>query len=373
MDSSPFTPGQEPVNPFTPTFGEVPPIFAGRRVLLNELRRAYLSPARRPSLTLCVSGARGTGKTALLAAAGQEAQACGWVVASTTALPGMLEDILERARAGATHLVDLEPRSHLTGMGVGQAIELNWARAPEEPGNWRTRMNTLLDALAQQGTGLLITVDELQPDLDEMVQLAAVYQHFVRENRRVGLLMGGLPFNVSRLLRHKSVSFLRRSESASLGRLADNDVREALRSTIEQGGRSIDDGLLDLMVQAVEGFPYMLQLVGFKVWDQSPFSPAISEQDVTRGITSAQSEMMERVLPATYDELSAGDRAFVRAMLPDKGTSSTGAIAERLQKSSSYVAQYKRRLLEQGVIGERRRGEVAFELPMMREFLLAQE
>lgn len=25
----------EPINPFTPTFGEVPPVFAGRQVLLT--------------------------------------------------------------------------------------------------------------------------------------------------------------------------------------------------------------------------------------------------------------------------------------------------------------------------------------------------
>lgn len=368
--SSALSRGVELVNPFTPTFGEVPPIFAGRQILLNELCRAYSSPARRPSLTLCVSGARGSGKTALLAAASQEAQARGWVVASTTALPGMLEDILERAREGASHLIDPPSGHQLTSVGIGQIVELGWSQPPTAPANWRSRMNSLLDVLAEQSVGLLITVDELQPELDEMVQLAAVYQHFVRENRRVGLLMAGLPFNVSRMLRHKSVSFLRRSESAFLGRLADTDVRDALRDTIEQGGRTVGEDALDRMTNAVGGFPYLLQLVGFKAWDQSPRNESISVGDATAGIEAAQRDMMERVLPATYDELSDGDVLFLEAMLEDPEVSSMGVIAQRLGKSSSYASQYKRRLLEQGVIGERRRGEVAFELPYMREFLL---
>ena len=43
---------------------------------------------------------------------------------------------------------------------------------------------------------MLFTVDEVDPTLDEMVQLAAFYQHFVREGRKVALLMAGLPHNV---------------------------------------------------------------------------------------------------------------------------------------------------------------------------------
>ena len=37
--------------------------------------------------------------------------------------------------------------------------------------------------------------------------------------------------------------------------------------------------------------------------------------------------------------------------------------------SGNYAAQYRRRLIERGVIGPRGRGKVAFELPGMRDFL----
>ena len=51
---------------------------------------------------------------------------------------------------------------------------------------------------------MLFTVDEVDPTLDEMVQLAAFYQHFVREGRKVALLMAGLPHNISSLLNNKT-------------------------------------------------------------------------------------------------------------------------------------------------------------------------
>ena len=37
--------------------------------------------------------------------------------------------------------------------------------------------------------------------------------------------------------------------------------------------------------------------------------------------------------------------------------------------ASNYASQYKRRLLEDGVIGERGRGLVGFDIPAFKEFL----
>lgn len=50
----------------------------------------------------------------------------------------------------------------------------------------------------------MITVDEIDASLDEMTKLVTVYQHFVREDRKVALLMAGLPYRVSSLLSGKS-------------------------------------------------------------------------------------------------------------------------------------------------------------------------
>ena len=117
----------------------------------------------------------------------------------------------------------------------------------------------------------------------------------------------------------------------------------------------------------------MMQLVGYRTWDEHPEAPSISIQDVRAGAGTARREMRERILESTYRELSDGDLAFLFAMLPDHGSSSLKDIAARLGKSSGYVNTYRRRLLRQGVIGERRRGEVGFDLPMFRDFLLEKQ
>ena len=84
----------------------------------------------------------------------------------------------------------------------------------------------------------------------------------------------------------------------------------------------------------------------------------------------AQAEFRSYVLESTYRDLSDGDLAFLKAMLPDEGASSMRDIAERLGKSSSYASTYRERLLRQGVIGEPDRNAVGFELPGFREFLI---
>lgn len=68
-----------PINPFTPTFGIVPPIMAGRTYLIDDVVRALDRGPGDPNLATIYVGARGTGKTALLSYLSSEAQRHGWI------------------------------------------------------------------------------------------------------------------------------------------------------------------------------------------------------------------------------------------------------------------------------------------------------
>ncbi|QOY60872.1 hypothetical protein [Thermophilibacter immobilis] len=137
-----------------------------------------------------------------------------------------------------------------------------------EKANWRTRMNALLDDLSKQNAGLLFTIDEITPKLNELVQLVSTYQLFVREGRKVALLMAGLPHNTSALLKDKSVSFLRRAQTIALGRIADFEIEKALKDTFAHSSRSISEKTITEAVEVIDGFPFMMQLVGFRVWEE---------------------------------------------------------------------------------------------------------
>ena len=113
----------------------------------------------------------------------------------------------------------------------------------------------------------------------------------------------------------------------------------------------------------------MLQLVGYRVWDANPFTEEISDEDTTRGIAVAKAELRDQILLPTLADLSTNDREFLKAMLADEGSSAPEDIARRMGKTSSYASQYKRRLLEEGVIVPRPDGRLAFALSPMRDIL----
>lgn len=356
-------------NPFTPSFGKIPPYMAGRADIIAEMSQAFENGVGDPNLSTLFVGPRGTGKTALLFNLSREAVARGWVCANVSAVPGMLDDVIERAVEASRHLTDGGSGSRLTGFNIGQIVGLEREPASRDSGNWRTRMGRILDGLAAHGTGLLITVDEVRPDLPEMIQLASVYQQFVAEDRKVALLMAGLPGKISALVRDDSVSFLRRACRHRLGRISDSDIETALRLTVEEAGRTIGEDALTAAVEATGGFPYMMQLVGFRMWAQHPGESAVTLADARAGIALAQRDLRERVFEATFYDLSEGDVRVLEAMLQDPRESRLADLAARLGKGGNYVSTYKRRLIEQGLIGERGRSAVAFELPGFREYL----
>lgn len=359
-------------NPFTPTFGLIPPFMAGREELVEDLSAAFAHGLGDPNLCTVISGARGTGKTALLSFMADEAASQGWISVNTTASEGMLEDILlQTGREAASFLEAIDSRK-LRGINIGQLIGLEWDNESDRPANWRLHMTEALEQLAEHEIGLLITVDEVSANFSEMKQLARIYQHFIREGRKVGLLMAGLPFAVSGLLSDEDVSFLRRARKHTLGRISDADIRDAMKLAIVEAGRDIERSALDMAVEAIDGFPYMMQLVGYRIWAENPQTPIIDEQDVRHGIKLAQAEMIEGILDYTYRDLSKGDRRFLTAMASHDAPVSLAEISTAMGVKSNYASQYRRRLLEQGVIGETPAGKLRFDIPAFRDYLLEQ-
>ena len=314
-------------NPFTPTFGVIPAHMAGREHIISELIRALEAGPGDPGLTTILTGARGTGKTALLSYLADEASSRGWVAVNVSALPGMLDEILQQTLKHSSHLIERRGALKLAAIKVADLAEIQFQSADNDHPTWRIGMEEALDKLAETDAGLLITVDEVREDLDEMVQLASVFQHFVRDRRRVALFMAGLPTHVSGLLQNKSVSFLRRANFHELGVVSDFDIEQAMRKTIEDGGRGVSPEALSRAVQLTEGFPYMMQLVGYRAWNESPERNDVTLEDVDSGGLYARNDLQRKVFDTTFCELSKGDVRFLAAMLDDEGPSALADIA----------------------------------------------
>ena len=356
-------------NPFTPNFGQAPLYIAGRSFLTGEIERALDRGLGDPALASILVGPRGTGKTALLSHLGSYAEGHGWIAVNVSCLPGMLQDILEQTKRRTVEFVEPAHDKKLSAISIGQLGGIEWERQEPPTQNWRSLMTDILEELAAHDVGLYITVDEVDSELDEMIELAAVYQLFIREGRNVGLLMAGLPYKVSALLRDTSVSFLRRASQYRLGRIADPEISTAFKSTVEAAGGVVDECALLAAVDATNGFPFMMQLVGFRSWENRDASNAMTLDSVEEGIAMAKADLENRILRPTLDELSDMDIAFLEAMLEDDELSTSEDIAKRLGKSPSYIATYRKRLLEQGIIELQGRSKLRIALPGVREYL----
>lgn len=358
-----------PRNPFTPNFGQVPYFVAGREFLIEEITDAFEAGFGHPSLTSLFVGARGTGKTALLSLLAGIAQERGWIAVNVACIEGMLDDIFQQSILAASEFVEPTQKRRLKGVSLAQAVALEWENEQAGDLNWRSRMSSLLDQLAQKDVGLLVTIDEVDPSLTEMIHFASTYQLFVREGRKVAVLMAGLPSHVSRLLNDKSVSFLRRACRYELGRIEDHEAKEAFEKTVESAGKRFAPDALAHAVKSAEGFPYMIQLVGFRTWQEAGDANLIDLASAEAGSLRAALDMEHRVLQASLRELSRGDLRFLEAMLEDEGDSAVSDLEQRLGESSGYVARYRRRLIDRGIIGPRGRGRLGFDLPGLREYI----
>lgn len=357
-------------NPFTPVFGTIPSFMAGRKQIIDDMCQAFDKGTGSPDLCSIFVGARGTGKTALLGYLSNVAESKGWVSVSAVCSSGLLEDIYQQTIRNASHLIKQETSKKLTGVEIAPLGSVSWENKSATQANWRSKMSDLLEQLDKTETGLLITVDEIDPNSEEVTQLVNIYQLFVQEGRKVALLMAGLPHKVSNLLTGKSTSFLRRAARHHLGNIPSYEVSDAFRLTVNSADKTIGDDALDFATQTIDGFPYMFQLLGYRAWNAASTNTIITLENVKQGAKLAKDELENRIFDATLMELSNSDTAFLKAMANIGDKVPRSELTASLQRKSSYISTYKKRLLDAGVIDEPQRGVFTFALPGFREYIL---
>lgn len=363
-------------NPFSPTFGTSPPALTGRDDILEDLSEAYETGPWHPDYTVLFIGVRGTGKTVMLNAAEDIVRERGWLVIAEQGGPGgLIERVRDRGARLVEALENKPPRqvSGLQAAGVGIAFEHR--SSPSDTQDLRDTLTTLSDRLARAGSGLLITIDELHAaDVDEVRELGAILQHVTRrEGRPVAFAGAALPYIEDRLFEGRLATFLQRCSRYDIGPLDDAASRRALEIPMRRSGATISDQILNRAVDAANGYPFMVQLVGFYTWKAARDPAAgISDSEALAGVERAESRISRLVVAPTWNELSDVDRSFLTAMIDDADDSGLAAIAERMGVTLSYAHVYRRRLERAGIIVTTARNTVAFSYPTAKAWVSRQ-
>jgi len=80
--------------------------------------------------------------------------------------------------------------------------------------------------------------------------------------------------------------------------------------------------------------------------------------------------MDRMILRTTILELTLRDLDFLKAMAQSPDDLRVGEVAKVMQASPSLATKHKKRLLELGLIEERPFGLLAFQMPLLREYIL---
>ncbi|MCL2788570.1 MAG: ATP-binding protein [Micrococcales bacterium] len=352
----------------------MPHALIGRDAVLLDFEASLENGPGAPGLLRLYSGARGTGKTVMLAATRKAAEQHGWASISDTAIPGLASRLCVQANEKASELKGHRlPR--IESISLPQVLGgggVTFAPRPETMLDLRLSVGALLDLLEKKSAGLLITVDEVHRKArEDLVALATAFQHLVTEGRSVGLALAGLPSAVSDLLNDDVLTFLRRAQPCTLASVSVSAVRDSFARAFAAGRIEADPAALDEGSVATNGYPFMVQLVGYHLWQNSERG-RLERSAAGPAIRAAREQFESSVLEAALVNLSEGDRAYLAVMAQDDGPSLTNELASRLNKRPDTAAQTRLRLLAAEVITPARRGQVDFAIPYLREYIRAQ-
>lgn len=365
-------------NPFRPTFGASPRVWAGRDIILDEFSRALDGGAGNPDRSILISGSRGIGKTVLLNELEDIAAARGWVVLRASAREYMTDTLVRSTIPEAVKRLSQPPRREVTGFSIAGIGSVNTAI---ETSDTEPRLSSALRDLVAltKESGVLLTIDEVQDaSADDLTQIAIAYQDLVRDNLPVAVAMAGLTHGIDTLLDLPGATFLRRARHYELGPLTPEDARLALEQTAREG--SVVFTAAAQAAQFSQGYPYLVQLVGFLAWDAA----------IRQGRDSVDVHLLDQIIPSAVERLgqqvhqpSVRDiplrqLEFLQAMATLEASSEDGSvalaeIAAGLGKPATSLSDTRAKLIQKDLIAPAAWGRLEFAQPYLGQYLLRRD
>lgn len=367
-------------SPFTPGFGVAPEFLAGRDALLDSavvgLRQRIGTHETFPILI----GPRGYGKTVLLDRIGRDAQAADWTVLSATGAEG---DPAAEFHRQIVKLSQGEPSWRLDSAGVnvlGTGASVSRTDTPDRPShgygeNFKDALSGLARETKESESRVLLVLDEAHAvPMPQMRRLGAIVQQVAAvELLPVCMIAACLPVGLKTILQDKKSTFLRRMRKHRLELIAGEEMARCFRRTVAEGGGTISDEALTEAVRGSGGHPYMLQLVGHRMWRLSqPAGHAIGRGHAAQAVAQAEPLLWDDIFGPAWDDLSETDQKILTGIAEvAEGRVRFSEAMDVAGVSKSLASQYRDRLLRTGFMQPAGRGHVEMASAQVRSWLLA--
>lgn len=364
-----------------------PPVLAGRDELLTAFDAGIETGPRSPWFVHGIVGDRGVGKTALLNALQDRVKARGWPVVAFQVVPGeplivpMLKDMINEAGSAWTKISKTLKSLNLE-VTLGVDFKVAKAEARITPGAKiaqplsvvaRDVFQLIGEHAKSQGKGLLITLDEAHSltDLAEAAALASVLQTTVkRKQLPISVHFAGLP--QLRSVFKEAGTFLERMQIDELSGLSRESVTLALVQPAMREGVLIDDDALSYLVDSAEGYPYLVQLVGFHAWEAMVSGRRITLAAATAGVKRARSQL-EAVFASRWERLSWLERAYLQVVARAGGSADSQQLSAALGRTSEQLSSTRAKLItEHRLLHAPGRGRVVIALAAFGPWIASQ-
>ena len=342
-------------NPFNISFGKEPTCMITRAAQMNEVIETFQSDTP-SSQAYMITGVRGCGKTVTMTRIEHElAKDKKWITVPLNPNLNMLESL-------ASHLCEHKELSaafvkadiNISVFAIGASF------SSEKPVTGvEVQLLKMLRVVKKLGLKVLITIDEVVKN-ERMVAFASSFQTFVREDYPVFLLMTGLFENIRNLQNEDTLTFLYRTPRIELKPLGIIGMANEYRDVFK-----ISEGEAEEMARFTKGYSYAFQTLGYLRWER--------KEALAKLIPEFDEYMEDFVYEKIWSELSAGDKAVIKALAAHGGEMKTKDIQDEAGYTSASFSTYRKRLKEKGLIDTSDYGKIRLTLPRFGEVVKAYE
>lgn len=381
-------------NPYTPGAGVMPRYLAGRSHLLNEANKKLQAvKAGYPARSVTYYGLRGVGKTVVLNAIEEQAEAlnllfrhievqerkgfvralslaCTAFALNLSAKESIKSKVSKLASIIASFSATWNPEDNTLSFGLnGDPLE-----STAGTGDLSTDLTELLVALGKYArdaqTAICFCLDELQyATEDELEALITALHRTNQLGLPILLFCAGLPKLRKTMGDTKSYSE-RLFEFIEVDSLTRTEAEDAICKPAKALHISYSSDAIGRIISFTEGYPYFIQEMCSTIWEIGTPSQAIDAELVERCITPTNEKLDSGFFSVRYDRCTPREQDFMVAMVRCGELPCTIAnVASIMHSTSQSIGPLRAKLISKGLIYAMGRGEVDFTVPQFDDFI----
>lgn len=336
---------------------------------------------------MIIRGLRGVGKTVLLNAFENQAEAEGFMTYYHELVPGssIVADIARDVQAALNRL-KLSQRalgslrqglSHLTTIKVAVpgAVELSVDLRKADEGTISRDLSELFlqaGAIAKsKKSGIVFLLDEVQfVDVVEYRSVITALHRATQKEMPITLAAAGLP-QIPRLTGDARSYAERLFSFPVIEHLSEADARAALVEPARQHEVAYAEDAVERALIWTHGYPFYIQQLGKHAWNHSTGSP-IALADVEAAMPAAQAALDTSIYEVRIQRATDQERRYMRAMAElGAGPYKSGDVAAKLGRKTTDISPVRQKLIDKGLVyATEDYGHVDFTVPLFNEYMV---